>query len=143
MKMVRLSVVVTVATALFTLAVPPLVGAVTTRPVVATVPGIGGIGTGAATRAQPRCAASPQVAAKYVIPPPPFRVRTVTVLRMAMPASEPKGKGPNFKRLYRVSFYVVEGNPVLPAGHRYTQFSYVSRESTRAAWCFLKGGSGP
>jgi hypothetical protein len=143
MKTVRLSVVLTVATALFTLAIPSPVGAVTTRPVVATVAGIDGMGTGAATRAQPRCSASPEVAAKYVIPPPPFRVRTVTVQRIAMPPGEPKGKGPNFKRLYRVSFYVVEGNPVLPAGHRYTQFSYVGRESIRAAWCWMKGGSGP
>ena len=142
MKMVRLFVVLTLATALVTLAVPSLAGAVTAGQ-VGTVPGIGGIGAGTATRAQPRCSASPEVAAKYVIPPPPFRVRTVTVQRMAMPPGEPKGKGPNFKRLYRVSFYVVEGNAVLPAGHRYTQFAYVSRQSTRAAWCFLKGGSGP
>ena len=62
---------------------------------------------------------------------------------MTMPASEPKGRGQNFKRLYRVSFYVVDGNAVLAAGHRYTQFAYVGRKSTRTAWCFLKGGSGP
>jgi hypothetical protein len=95
------------------------------------------------TATRPKCSNDPKVAAQYVIPPPPFTVSAVVVQHMAMPASEPKGNGPNFKRLYTVSFDVVRGNPVLPAGHRYTQFAYVSRASTNAAWCFLKGGSGP
>ncbi len=96
-----------------------------------------------AAAARPRCSKDPKIAAEYVIPPLPFQVRAIGVQRIAMPASEPKGNGPNFKRLYQVSFYVVRGNAVLPAGHRYTQFAYISRASFRAQWCFLKGGSGP
>ena len=92
---------------------------------------------------RPRCSADPTVAARYIIPPPPFSVRGVVVLRIAPPPSEPAGKGSNFKRLYRVRFTVVHGNAVLPAGYTYTQFAYVSRASTTAPWCFLKGGSGP
>jgi hypothetical protein len=91
----------------------------------------------------PRCSADPEVAARYIIPPPLFKVSAVTVDRATMPASEPKGRGPDFKRLYRVGFDVVRVNAVLEAGHRYTQFAYVSRTSTNAQWCFLKGGSGP
>lgn len=90
-----------------------------------------------------RCAADPAVAAMYVIPPAPFAVRDVVVTRTALPPSEPVGKGPSYKRLYTVRFFVLRGNPVLPAGHTFTQFSYVSRASTSAPWCFLKGGSGP
>ena len=97
----------------------------------------------APAQGRPRCSADPRVAARYVIPPPPFKVSVVTVDRATMPSSEPKGRGPDFKRLYRVAFNVLRGNPVLEAGHRYTQFAYVSRTSTNAQWCFLKGGSGP
>ena len=97
----------------------------------------------AAAGLRPKCSSDPAVAAEYVIPPQPFKVRAVTVRRMAMPPSEPKGNGPNFKRLYKVSFYVTNGNAVLPKGHRYTQFAYVARASTGTSWCYLKGGSGP
>lgn len=90
-----------------------------------------------------KCSTDPALAAEYVIPPPPFKVRAISVQRMAIPPSEPKGNGPNFKRLYKVSFYVTNGNAVLPEGHRYTQFAYVARATTRALWCYLKGGSGP
>ncbi len=93
--------------------------------------------------ARPRCSPDPEVAAEHIIPPPPFSVRDIAVHRLAMPPSEPKGKGPSYKRLYSVRFYAVRANAVLPAGHTYTQFSYVSRQSTGAPWCFLKGGSGP
>jgi len=92
---------------------------------------------------RPKCSTDPEVAAAYVIPPPPFSVRSLVVQRTAMPASEPKGRGPEYKRLYRVVFSVVRGNAVLPAGHRFTQFAYVGRASTSAKWCFVKGGSGP
>jgi hypothetical protein len=90
-----------------------------------------------------RCSASPEVAARFVIPPPPFGARLVGVRRQQLPPSEPAGRGPSSKRLYLVSFYVSKGNAVLPAGHRYSQFAYVSRTSTSQPWCFLKGGSGP
>lgn len=77
-----------------------------------------------------RCADSPAAAALYVIPPPPFVARVVSVQRQA--ANE---------QLYRVTFYAVRGNAVLPTGHRYTQFAYVARKT--AHWCFVRGGSGP
>ncbi len=92
---------------------------------------------------RPRCSSNPAIAAQYVIPPPPFRVRDIATKQIALPPGEPAGGGPTLKRLYRVSFSVVVGNAVLPAGHRYTQFAYVNRQVTTAAWCFLKGGSGP
>lgn len=93
--------------------------------------------------ARPRCSMDPEIAAQHVIPPPPFSVREVVVQRTAMPPSEPAGRGPSYKRLYRVRFAVVRGNAVLPSGHTYTQFAYVSRTSTSAPWCFVRGGSGP
>ena len=43
--------------------------------VVVAVPGTGGIGTAAAAGVQPNCSIRPEVAAEYVIPPPPFRAR--------------------------------------------------------------------
>ena len=92
---------------------------------------------------QSRCSADPTAAARYVIPPPPFAVRDVVVRLAAMPPSEPADNGSSYKRLYTVTFTVVHGNAVLPAGHTYTQFAYVSRRSTSAPWCYLKGGSGP
>lgn len=92
---------------------------------------------------RPRCSTDPTVAARFVIPPPPFSVRDVTVTRQAMPPGEPAGGGASFKRLYAVRFFVVKGNAVLPAGHTFTQFAYVARQLTSAPWCFLKGGSGP
>ena len=98
---------------------------------------------GTALVARPRCSSDPKVAAQYVIPPPPFRARVVSVRRWKMPADEPVGGGPAYKRLYRVTFDVLKGNAVLPAGHRYSQYSYVTRKTTTAAWCFQKGGSGP
>lgn len=84
-----------------------------------------------------------QVAARYIVPPPPFVARVVSVQRQALPPGEPRAGGPNLKRLFRVTFDVSKGNAVLPSGHRYTQYAYVSRKATTARWCFLKGGSGP
>jgi hypothetical protein len=95
------------------------------------------------TDGRARCSALPQVAARYIVPPAPFVARIISVKRQALPAFEPAGSGPNFKRLYRVTFYAVKGNAVLPSGHRYAQFAYVTRKTTNARWCFLKGGSGP
>ena len=83
-----------------------------------------------------RCSSSPSVAAKYVIPPPPFVARLVSVHRQALPATDTR-------RLYRVTFFAVHGNAVLPTGHRYTQFAYVARKTPTARWCFVGGGSGP
>jgi hypothetical protein len=90
-----------------------------------------------------RCSPLPQLAARFIVPPAPFVARILSVERQALPASEPAGGGPNLKRLYRVTFYAVKGNAVLPSGHSYTQFAYVSRKAVTALWCFLKGGSGP
>lgn len=90
-----------------------------------------------------RCSASAAVAARFVVPPPPFGARLLSVLRRDVPPSEPLGAGPAYKRLYLVTFYVSKGNAVLPAGRRYSQYAYVGRSSTTAPWCFLKGGSGP
>lgn len=97
----------------------------------------------APTPARPRCSPNPTVAARDIIPPPPFSVTKVTVQQMALPKGEPTGGGPTLKRLYRVAFTVVHGNAVLAAGHRFTQFAYVTRSSPSASWCFLKGGSAP
>ena len=91
----------------------------------------------------PRCSAQPRAAAEYVIPPPPFVPRVISVRRMALPAGESLAGAPQRKRLYRVTFDVRTGNAVLPAGHRYSQFAYISRTKITAPWCFLKGGSGP
>ena len=90
-----------------------------------------------------RCSLDPRVAAVFVVPPPPFRARIVSVRRWKLPPFEPAGRGPLFKRLYLVTFFVVRGNAVLPRGHRYSQFAYVRRAKLGAPWCFLKGGSGP
>lgn len=90
-----------------------------------------------------RCSTRPQLAARSIVPPPPFVARIVSVARRPLPASEPAGGGPGHKRLYEVTFYAVKGNAVLPTGHRYTQFAYVTRTSASGSWCFLKGGSGP
>ncbi|MDA8291041.1 MAG: hypothetical protein M0Z33_05090 [Actinomycetota bacterium] len=94
--------------------------------------------------ARPRCSTDPTVAARFGIPPPPFAVRAVSVARDALPSSEARSTGASYERLYRVSFTVTSGNAVLPAGHRYTQFSYVVRSSTRRmsrdSWNF---GDGP
>jgi hypothetical protein len=95
------------------------------------------------TGSRARCSRYPEVAARYIVPPAPFLARIVSVKRQALPASEPAGGGPSFKRLYQVTFDAVEGNAVLPSGHRYTQFAYVARKTTSARWCFLEGGSGP
>ena len=97
----------------------------------------------AATGSGARCSPTPQVAARYVVPPAPFVARIISVKRQPLPVFEPAGGGPNLKRLYQVTFYAVKGNAVLPSGHRYTQFAYVARKSASARWCFLKGGSGP
>jgi hypothetical protein len=101
----------------------------------------------AAPPAQPsarsRCSTLPQIAARYIVPPAPFVARIISVKRQPLPSFEPAGGGPNVKRLYRVTFYAVKGNAVLPSGHRYDQFAYVARTTTSAPWCFLKGGSGP
>ncbi|HKB95131.1 MAG TPA: hypothetical protein VKC62_12990 [Gaiellaceae bacterium] len=93
--------------------------------------------------ARARCSTSPTTAARFIVPPPPFVGRVVAVARRPMPPFEPKGRGPAFKRLYLVTFLAVKGNAVLPTGHRYSQFAYVSRPNIKARWCFLKGGSGP
>lgn len=87
-----------------------------------------------------RCSASPAIAARFVIPPPPFGARLISVRRHDLPPSEPN---PALKRLYTVTFYVSKGNAALAAGRRYSQFAYVSRSSAADPWCFLKGGSGP
>jgi hypothetical protein len=120
------------------LAAPPLVLAVGVFAAAAAAWPLGPSSAG-----RPRCATSPTVAAAYVIPPAPFKARLVSVSRLRLPPAEPTGRGPAFKRLYRVSFQVIRGNAVLPAGHRYAQFAYVTRKSRAARWCFLKGGSGP
>jgi hypothetical protein len=99
--------------------------------------------SGAAAGARARCSPDPALAARYIVPPPPFAARVVSVARRAIPSFEPAGRGPRFKRLYVVTFFAVKGNAVLPSGHRYTQFAYVSRKTATAPWCFLKGGSGP
>jgi len=101
------------------------------------------VAAGAAGAARPRCSADPAVAARFVVPAPPFAARVVSVRRLSIPPGEPKGRGPAYKRLYAVTFLAVKGNAVLPGGHRYTQFAYVARTSTSAVWCFSKGGSGP
>lgn len=90
-----------------------------------------------------RCDASPAVAARFIIPPPPFGARLVSVRRHDLPPSEPAGRGPSYKRLYLVTFYVSKGNVVLPSGHAYAQFAYVLRSNAKEPWCFVKGGSGP
>lgn len=90
-----------------------------------------------------RCSANPAVAARFVIPPPPFGARLTSVVRHDLPPSEPPGRGPVYKRLYLVTFYVSKGNAVLAGGHSYSQFAYVDRTSATESWCFLKGGSGP
>lgn len=95
------------------------------------------------TARRARCSTDPQVAARYVVPPPPFVARIISVERQPLPSGEPTGGGSNFKRLYAVTFFAVKGNAVLPGGHRFTQFAYVGRTSAGARWCFLKGGSGP
>jgi hypothetical protein len=97
----------------------------------------------AAPAARVRCSPDPQVAARYIVPPPPFAARVVSVRRWKLPAAEPRGRGPGYKRLYLVSFHVTRGNVVLPAGHTYDQFAYVTRKTLHTKWCFLKGGSGP
>jgi hypothetical protein len=99
--------------------------------------------SGAAAGARVRCSPDPAVAARYIVPPPPFIGRVVAVRRWAIPPFESKGRGPAYKRLYLVTFLAVKGNVVLPSGHRYSQFAYVSRKTATAPWCFLKGGSGP
>ncbi|MGZ4392770.1 MAG: hypothetical protein ACXVRK_11730 [Gaiellaceae bacterium] len=96
-----------------------------------------------AGNARVRCSTDPQMAARYIIPPPPFVARIIVVKRQTIPAGEPSDGGPNHMRLYRVTFEAVKGNAVLPSGHRYTQYAYVVRKTTTAPWCFLKGGSGP
>ena len=80
----------------------------------------------------PRCSALPQAAAEYVIPPPPFVPRIVSVRTLALPTGEPVAGGPLLKRLYRVTFDVRTGNAVLPAGYRYSQFAYVGRKKITA-----------
>lgn len=90
-----------------------------------------------------RCATSPSVAALFIIPPPPFGARLVSVRHRDLPQSEPVGRGSAYKRLYLVTFYASKGNAVLPTGHNYSQFAYVGRASTKEPWCFVKGGSGP
>lgn len=92
---------------------------------------------------RPRCSLNPAAAAEFVIPPAPFAATDIVVEQIALPPGEPAGGGASLKRLYRVRFLAVTGNAVLPTGHTYTQFSYVSRATTSAPWCFLKGGSGP
>jgi hypothetical protein len=91
----------------------------------------------------PRCSVEPQAAAQYVIPRAPFVARVVSVRRSKLPPFEPAGRGPLFKRLYLVTFDALRGNAVLPSGHRYSQFAYLTRTSSSGPWCFLKGGSGP
>ena len=93
--------------------------------------------------ARARCGSDPTLAARFVIPPPPFVVRDVTVTRRALPQGEPASNGSKYIRLYEVRFFVVKGNAVLPSGHRFTQFAYVSRQVASAPWCFFRGGSGP
>jgi hypothetical protein len=105
--------------------------------VVLTVPAAQTAGTRA------RCSPLPQVAARYIVPPPPFLARIVSVTRQPLPSAEPPGGGPNYKRLHRVTFDAVKGNAVLGSGHRYSQFAYVARTTASASWCFLKDGSGP
>jgi len=90
-----------------------------------------------------RCSFNPQVAAQYIVPPAPFKARIVSARRWVLPPGEPVGRGPRLKQLYLVTFYAIKGNVVLPGGHRYSQFAYVTRRTTTAPWCFLKGGSGP
>ena len=101
------------------------------------------LSVGAASGARTRCSPDPAVAARFIVPPAPFVGRVVSVVRRKLPPFEPAGRGPRFKRLYLVTFLAVKGNAVLPSGHRYSQFAYVSRASTTAPWCFVKGGSGP
>jgi hypothetical protein len=110
--------------------------------VVAAVLAASAAATPSAT-ARPRCSANPKVAAAFIIPPAPFKARLVSVKRLALPPSEPVGRGSAFKRLYEVTFQALVGNAVLPSGHRYSQFAYVSGRTKSAPWCFLKGGSGP
>lgn len=90
-----------------------------------------------------QCSSRPKVAARYIVPPPPFVARIVSVQQQALAPAEPTGGGPSLKRLYRVTFDALRGNAVLPGGHRYAQYAYVARASTAAPWCFVKGGSGP
>jgi hypothetical protein len=98
---------------------------------------------GNASARRARCSPNPALVAAYVIPPPPFEAKLVSVRRLRLPPGEPAAGGPQHKRLYQVTFRVLRGNAVLPAGHRYSQFAYVTRKTQRGRWCFLKGGSGP
>ena len=77
-----------------------------------------------------------------IVPPPPFVARIAFLARRQLRLRANSG-GPNHKRLYAVTFYAVKGNAVLPGGHRYTQFAYVTRTNANGRWCFRKGGSGP
>jgi len=90
-----------------------------------------------------RCSNDARDAARFIIPPSPFKARLISVRRWKLPPFEPAGRGPLYKRLYLVTFFALKGNAVLPGGHRYSQFAYVTRQSTTAPWCFVKGGSGP
>lgn len=93
--------------------------------------------------ARVRCSPDPKVAARTIVPPPPFVARVLVVERKKLPPFEPAGRGPEYKRLYAVTFHAVRGNAILPTGHDYTQFAYVTRRTLSSRWCFVKGGSGP
>jgi hypothetical protein len=90
------------------------------------------------------CSPDAVVAATYIVPPAPFRAQVISVREMTIPTTSIVAvphRGP--LRLFMVTFVVVVGNPVLPAGHRYTQFAYVDHPTPEGRWCFVAGGSGP
>lgn len=91
------------------------------------------------------CAAESDVAAEYVVPPLPFKARMISVRQMPLPAtSDVKHAYPHRPvRLYRVVFRALVGNAVLPSGHTYAQFAYVTQLMPAGRWCFVAGGSGP
>jgi hypothetical protein len=90
------------------------------------------------------CSPEAEVAAGYIVPPAPFKARVISVRQMPVPAtSNLKATFHRPLRLYRVTFRVLVGNAVLPAGHTYTQFAYVGQPMPSGRWCFVGGGSGP
>jgi hypothetical protein len=103
-------------------------------PVVATPP---------TTRKE--CSPDSEIAAGYIVPPAPFKARVVWVRQAPVPVPSSLGASYEYPlRLYRVSFHVMVGNAVLPAGHTYVQFAYVGQPMPPAGrWCFVAGGSGP
>lgn len=89
------------------------------------------------------CSSDSDVAATFIVPPPPFKARIVSIRRMPMPPTSSVKAAYPYSRLYAVTFRVLVGNAVLPPGHAYTQFAYVGQRFLGGRWCLVAGGSGP